>query len=408
MYKRTLNNQFERLLNNYPVLIVTGPRQVGKSTAVYELTKTHNFKYVTLDDLAVRAQALEDPVFFIQEMGYPLIIDEVQYAPILLEVIESIVNKKRLLEGDANGMFVLTGSQTFELMQGVTQSLAGRATIVKMMPLSYNETIEVEEKTFLPKNKMEINTNFDSNVSRLFKRIVRGFFPELYRNDKLDSSKFYSDYVSTYIDRDISELINIKDKLKFHNFLQHLATLTAQQVNYSNIARNVGVDENTIKSWISILETSGLIYLVQPYSEIKLTKRIVKAPKLYFCDTGLAAYLAKIYDSENLMISNLAGAYFETYVMNEIVKSYINNNKKFDGYYYRDNNQNEIDLVILQDLKLHCIEIKKGSLFTKKDVKSFNQLSESQYEIGTSCILCNTEENYALAENLYVYSIGVI
>ena len=238
--------------------------------------------------------------------------------------------------------------------------------------------------------------------------IVRGLYPELYKNPKLSSEQFYKNYVNTYLDRDVSELIQIKDKIIFHNFLQHLATLTSQQINYSDIAKNVGIDAKTVKSWISILQRSGIIYLLQPYSEHKLSKRIVKAPKMYFCDTGLAAYLAKVDNPEYLIRSNLAGAFMETYVINEIKKYYENNDKRFNGYYYRDNHQNEIDLILIENGELHCVEIKKGSMFEKKHVKSFSQLKDSQYAMGVSCIICNTEKNYAINREVYVYSVSCI
>lgn len=408
MIKRTIQNQIEYSLDHYPVVIITGPRQVGKSTEVFKLTKSRGFTYVTLDNISERKLAIEDPDFFIQQHGVPLIIDEIQYSPILIEVIESIVNKKRLLDDNANGMFVLTGSQTFNLMRNVTQSLAGRASILQMLPLSQNEILKREEKAFLPSFDLLKNEYKAIDVHDLFKNIVRGFYPQLYKDKEMDTHLFYANYINTYLDRDVSELIHLKDKLSFHNFLQHLATLTSQQINYSDIAKSVGVTHATIKSWISILETSGIIYLLQPYSEIKLSKRIVKNPKLYFCDTGLAAHLARVYDYENLLISNLAGAFMETYVMNEIIKSYRNNGKVFNGYYYRDNNQNEIDLIIQENLKNHCIEIKKGCLFNESHVKSFKSLKESQYEFGISCIVCNTEKNYTLNRDVFVCNVNCI
>ena len=408
MFDRTIYPKIKDCLEHYPVVVVTGARQVGKSTEVYKLVKDCGFHYVSLDNLMERSLAQTDPMFFIQQHELPLIIDEVQYAPILLEVIESIVNKKRLEQGSANGLFVLTGSQAFSMMEGVTQSLAGRACILNMMPLSANEIDGKEEKVFVPSMTCFKKEVHPVSVKELFKRIVRGFYPELHRDPESDTSLYYRNYVNTYIDRDVSELINIKDKLVFHNFLQHIATLTSQQVNYASISKMVGVSATTIKSWLSILEASGILYFLQPYSEIKLSKRIVKAQKMYFSDTGLAAYLARIYSSENLEISNLAGAFMETYVMNEIKKSYINNGREFSAYYYRDSNQNEVDLILLEDGRMHCIEIKKGSLFSLKDVKGFTQLEKTSYEKGLSCILCNTDKNYALSKDVFVYSIDVI
>ncbi|MCD7948648.1 MAG: ATP-binding protein [Erysipelotrichaceae bacterium] len=407
MFQRTVFNRIKNSLKHYPVVIVTGPRQVGKSTEIYKLTQ-EGFHYVSLDNISNRREALEDPEFFIQQHGIPLIIDEIQYAPILMEVIESIVNEKRLKNGDANGMFILAGSQTFSMMKGVTQSLAGRVSILKMMPLSYSEIVGKEENPFLPSLEIYNKTFEPINVNDLYKIIVRGMYPELYKDKDSDTFEYYENYVNTYINRDVSELINIKDKLAFYNFLQYIASLTSQQVNYSDISKNIGVDSKTIKSWISILETSGIVYLLQPYSEYKLSKRITKSPKLYFCDTGLAAHLARVNNPEYLMISNLAGAFMETYVMNEIKKSYENNGLKFNGYYYRDNHQNEIDLILIDNMQLHCIEIKKGSMFEKKHVKSFNQLAHSQYEMGTSCIICNTEKNYAINRDILVLSLSCI
>lgn len=349
--------------------------------------------------------ALADPEFFIQQHGYPLIIEEIQYAPILLEVIESIVNKKRLEVGNANGLFILTGSQAFNLMQGVTQSLAGRACILKMMPLSYNEIMNKEELPFIPSLDKFKEKQSSIDVNEL---IVRGFYPELYNNKEIDTYMFYENYVNTYLERDVSQIVNVQNKLLFHSFMQYIASITSQQINYSDISRGLGIDVKTVKSWVSVLETSGIVYLLQPYSDTKLTKRMVKSPKLYFSDTGLAAHLAKVDNPNYLCVSNLGEAFMENYVMNEIKKSYENNGKRFDGYYYRDNHQNEVDLVLVDQRKVHCIEIKKGSLFNNSHVKSFKQLENGQYEIALSCIVCNTQENYMIDRNIIVLSVQCI
>lgn len=277
-----------------------------------------------------------------------------------------------------------------------------------MNPLSRNELIGKEEIPFLPDMQKLKTQEAPVNINELYKMIVRGFYPELLSSPQIPTRQFYSDYVRTYLDRDINELINLKDKLKFHNFLQYLASTTSQQINYTHLAQDVGVDIKTVKGWISILETSGIIYLLQPYSEYKLSKRIVKSPRLYFCDTGLAAYLARVYDSENLLISNLAGAFMETYVINEIRKSYENNGLELPGYYYRDNNQNEVDLIIVENLNIHCIEIKKGSMFNNSHIRSFDKLKSSQYEMGTSCIICNTEEGYSINRDVCVLPVTSI
>lgn len=408
MINRTIRKYIVESLELYPVIVITGARQVGKSTIATTLIDEFHFHYVSLDDIDNRRMAIEDPKLFIQYHGYPLIIDEAQYAPVLFEVIESICNDARMHNKKSTGLFIITGSQIFQMMKDVTQSLAGRATIINMPPLSANEIRGTIEKPFKVNMKKMKEDFVYRDIHQLFKEIHRGYFPELYNRPKHSSEKYYSDYVSTYIDRDISELIHIKDKLKFHNFMQILASLTAQQVNYATLSKEVEVSIVTIKQWISVLQASGIIFLLQPYNELSIKKRVVKTPKIYFIDTGLACYLAKLKDSESLLASNFAGAFMETYVINEIRKSYLNNNEEFDAYYYRDNNQNEIDLILLENGELTLIEIKKGVSFKLSDVSSFKQLKNSQYKIKESCILCNTEKNYPLSQDIYVMSVNTI
>ncbi|MCD7949733.1 MAG: ATP-binding protein [Erysipelotrichaceae bacterium] len=408
MINRTIRKYVIDSLDLYPVVVITGARQVGKSTLVASLAEEFHFNYVSLDDIDNRRMALEDPKMFIQYFGYPLIIDEVQYAPILFEVIESICNNARIHNEKSTGLFIITGSQIFQMMKGVSQSLAGRATIINMSPLSSNEIRGIEEEPFVV-NMDKMKKKFEyRDVHQIFHEIQRGYFPELYNRSGHSAEKYYSDYVSTYIDRDISEIVNVKDKLKFHNFMQILASLTAQQINYASLSKEVEVSAVTIKQWLSVLQASGIIFLLQPYNENSIKKRVVKSPKIYFVDTGLACYLTKLKDSESLLASNFAGAFMETYVVNEIRKSYLNNNKEFDAYYYRDNNQNEIDLIMMENAQLTLVEIKKGVSFDLKDVSAFQLLKNSQYKIKESCILCNTEKNYPLSSDVFVMSVNVI
>lgn len=408
MINRTIHNQILQSLKIFPITVITGPRQVGKSTEVYKLTKSHGFKYVSLDNIDNRRLAINDPKYFLEIHQQPLIIDEIQYAPILMEVIEEIVNKARIEQKNPYGMYVLTGSQTFQLMQNVTQSMAGRANILKMEPLSLNEISNKAEIPFIPSEDMLKTKIDDYSIESLFNQIINGFYPELYSNDNLNADLFYDRYISTYIDRDISEIINVSNKTKFHNFMQILASLTGQQLKVDNISKTVGVDNKTINKWISVLETSGIIYLLQPYNEQSITKRIAKSTKIYFADTGLAAYLIRVGDYRTLEASVFSGAFMETYVMNEIRKSYINNGKAFNAYYYRDSNQNEIDLILLENGTLHFIEIKKGISFNESDVKAFKQLEMSNYNKGYSCIICNTRQNYAIKKNVAALSIKTI
>ena len=409
MIKRTIK---EALLNNiksYPVTLVTGARQIGKTTLCYELTKEFNFNYVSLDDLDNRSEALSDPKFFLAKHKTPLIIDEVQYAPILFEYIESIVNKKRLEAGDANGMYVLTGSQKFKLMKNATESMAGRVGIINMSPLSINETIGRSEIPF----KVDLDTAFERAKYKitpddLFELIAKGFYPELYRNPDLNVSTFYSNYVSTYIDKDVTDIMDVKNKLLFHKLMQLLASLTGEELVYDNLAKQIGVDKKTIMNWISVLEASNIIYLLQPYYENSLTKRVIKRPKIYFRDTGLACHLAKLGDAKSLAVSHFSGHFVETYVVNEIIKSYKNTETYAEFYYYRDNEQNEIDLIIQSNRKLKFIEIKSGMNFNNNSVKGFKALDNTQYTIDTSCVICLNDSIYKINDNVYALPISVI
>ncbi len=409
MIERTIKKALIEIINSYPVALVTGARQVGKSTLCYELKKELNYNYVSLDDMDERQLANNDPKFFLAKHQAPLIIDEVQKAPILFEYIESIVNNKRLEIGDANGMYVLTGSQKFKLMKSVTESLAGRVGIINMSPLSFNEIIKKNEIPFeVDINKAIDECSYKMTIDNLFEQITKGFYPELYRNPKLNKDSFYSNYVATYIDRDVSEIIDVKNKLSFHKLMQLLASLTGEELIYDNIAKQIGVDKKTVMNWISVLEASNIVYLLQPYFETSLAKRVVKRPKIYFRDTGLACYLAKLSDAKNLAVSHFSGHFVETYVINEILKTYENTNTHAEFYYYRDKEQNEIDLIIQRGGKLSLIEIKSGMNFSRSDVKAFDKLKKSKYEIGESAIICLTDSIYKIDENIYVLPITVI
>ena len=409
MIKRTIKEMLINNINSYPVTLVTGARQIGKSTLCYELTREYDFNYVSLDDLDNRSEAINDPKFFLEKHKAPLIIDEVQYAPILFEYIEAIVNKRRLETGDANGMYVLTGSQKFKLMKNVTESMAGRVGVINMSPLSYNEVIgrqeipfKVDLKTILQRSEHKISSD------ELFELITKGFYPELYRNPKLNVNSFYSNYITTYIDKDVSEVVEVKNKLLFHKLMQLLASLTGEELIYDNLANQIGVDKKTIVNWISILESSNIIYLLQPYFESSLTKRVIKRPKIYFRDTGLACHLAKLGDARNLSVSHFAGHFVETYVINEIIKSYENTETYAEFYYYRDSNQNEIDLIIQTHGKITLVEIKSGMNFNTGSIKAFKELDCSQYMIDTSCIICLNDSVYKIKDNVYALPISAI
>lgn len=410
MIERTIEKEVIKGIKNRPVVLITGGRQVGKSTLCFKLKRELGFNYVSLDDLRLREQAKSDPELFLETHKWPLIIDEVQNAPGLFDAIEAVVNKEKLENGSNYGMYVLTSSQSYELMKDVNQSLAGRVGIISMCPLSLREINNSEEKVFTY-DILELakrSNYFDYNSDILFEYITRGMYPELYANKELDTEFFYSSYLSTYIERDVAKIINIRDKLKFQYFMQLLASMTGQELVYETIARTVGVTIETIKSWISVLLAGDIIYLLKPYNELSFVKRIVKRPKLYFCDTGLACYLANLSNPESLKNSIFKGRFVETFIVNELKKSFRNNNKRENFFYYRDNNQNEIDLIILENATLHLIECKSGIKFTKSDIKAFKQLRSSSYQVGTSFVICNTSSVYKIDENVYAIPLSAI
>ncbi len=411
MIKRTIYDYIIKTISNRPVTLITGARQVGKSTLCGELVKEFNYNYVSLDNLRERKTAFEDPELFLQVHKYPLIIDEVQYAPKLFAVIEQIVNEKKFKDGDNYGMYILTGSQSYKLLEGVSESMAGRVAIVNMSPLSLSEIHNVEENIFKVDMTTNINRtqNYKIPLLEVYETIVKGFYPELYDNLNLESEQFYSDYVQTYIERDVSKAINLIDKLKFQNFLEIMASFTGEELVYDTIAKAVGVSVPTIQSWISVLVSGNIIHLLQSYNENSAIKRVVKRPKIYFSDTGLACYLARLNNPEVLRNSRFNGRFMETFIINEIMKSYMNNNKKTNFYYYRDNDQNEIDLIILDKGVLHLIECKTGISYKLSDVKAFETLEKkTKYLVGSKSIICNTDVCYSIGKGVLVLPITSI
>lgn len=409
MINRNILKEIENSVSSRPVTLITGARQVGKSTLAL-MFESKGFSYVSLDSSRERELARKDPEMFLSMHPWPLIIDEVQRAPQLFEAIEEIVNKEKRNNINNYGMFILTGSQMYKLMNGITESLAGRVSIIHMMPLSRNEIINTKEEAF----NFDIKTINERAVKNplppkeLYKTIVKGFYPELYSNDMLKIQKFYSDYVETYIERDVSEMINVKDKFAFRKFMELLGSLTGEELIYDNIAKIIGVDKKTIMAWLSVLIAGDIIYLLEPYNELSIAKRIVKRPKVYFNDTGLACYLAKINSGEILSASPYLGRFVETYIINELRKSLINNGEEPNFYYYRDSNMNEIDLVIIKDGKLHRVECKSGMSFNNKAVKGFKQLENTSYPIGAKVIICNTDTAYPLEDDVYVLPLAGI
>ena len=309
-------------------------------------------------------------------------------------------------------MYILTGSQSFKLMKGVTQSMVGRVALIDMLPLSLKEIRNVKEDKFKidPLVNNEILKSNKLNNDDIYNFIVKGFYPERYdENSSINSDEFYSYYVRTYIERDVSEIIQLKDKLKFQRFMEILASLTGEEFVANSIAKDLGVSLQTINSWISVLEATNIIYFLQPYFEYSVLKRAVKRNKLYFYDTGLAAYLARLNNVDVLRNSYFCGRFVETFIINEIIKSFKNNNKNISFYYYRDFDQNEIDLLYIEDGIMHFIECKSGISYSKADAKAFKKVKrETKMAIGLSALICFTDSIYTLDEGVYCLPVRSI
>lgn len=402
--KRLLEKDIIENSKSFPVILLCGPRQVGKTTILEKLSN-HQANYVSLDDPLERKNAKEDPSLFLENHKTPLIIDEIQYATELLPYIKMKVDKARLeaLENNTSstGLYYLTGSQMFAMMQNVSESLAGRVGIIDMYGLSYSEIIGKEQSYFLPtKERCSLREkNKRPDTLEVFEKIVRGSFPALYQNEAISTEKFYNSYLRTYLERDIRDMVTIKEETKFLTFMSAVACRTGQELNYDNIAKDAEIDNKTAKNWLSLLQTSGLIFLLQPYSN-NPTSRAIKTPKMYFTDTGLACYLAGYSNAKTLEKSAINGNMFETYVVMEVVKSFVTDNKDPRLYlnFYRDSNQIEIDLIITENNILYPIEIKKSKNPNKNMTKNFRILNKGEKQIGEGGVICMVENIIPLDE----------
>lgn len=398
MYQRTLSNIVRQVSSSFPVLLVTGPRQVGKTTLL-EMCAESGRHYVTLDDLDARNLAQKDPGLFVQTYTPPLIIDEIQYAPQLFSYIKLIVDKTR-----QNGLFWLTGSQKFHLMQGISESLAGRVAILDLLGLSQAELNgkATVSSPFLPDQLWIQNASQNNSVSaplrEIYQRIWLGSFPRVLEYPDIRET-FYRSYIQTYLQRDVKDVLHVSDDIAFHNFLGAVAARTGQLLNYADLARDVAIDNKTVKAWLSVLERSGLIYLLRPYHN-NLTKRLVKAPKLYFLDTGLCTYLTKWTDVGALEAGAMSGAILETYLFSEILKSYWHHGKEPNFYFYRDLDQKEIDLVIEAGDTLYPVEFKKTGTPSQTASKQFGVLEKLKKKIGHGCVICFVEKPVPLSREV--------
>lgn len=415
---RTIENSLNSLIDNCPVILITGPRQVGKTTLLNHLVATSERKinYISLDNLLVRSQAIEDPEMFLRTYEPPLIIDEFQYAPNLLSYIKIKVDNARKNEMFGDGkevgtLYYLTGSQVFQTMKNVSESLAGRIGILDLYGFSEREMEGKEEPIFLPdiellKKKDRTETR---SINEIFERIINGSYPEVISENGRDKERFYEDYIRTYVERDIRQLINIKDESKFVKFISSVAARTAQEYNAMDIANDVEIDSKTVDEWMSLLKNTNLVYMLPSYSNNNIQKAI-KRPKIYFMDTGLACYLTGYISSTTLEKSAYNGAIFETYIISEIIKSYTNNGKdpRARLYYYRDTNQKEIDLLVFYDNKVYPVEIKKSANPGKMAIKNFDVVEKFGTEIGNGIVLCMIENIMAIDDNNYFVPIEYV
>lgn len=399
--KRAGEEALKNLLDSFKIVLVTGPRQVGKSTMLKELY-SDEYNYVTLDDINRLQIAQSDPkLFFINHPG-KLIIDEIQYCPELFVEMKRIVDQK-----DETGQFILTGSQTFALMKNVSESLAGRVGIMELKPLSTREILRRESRApFSPSLDLLHSPVPDISYNELWENIHRGSMPELYRRPSLNPESFYASYVSTFIQRDVRQLSAVQDLNLFSRFITVLAARTSQELNYAAIAKDVEVDQKTIKSWVGILEASGVLYVISTFSNNHL-KRVTKAPVLYFFDTGLAAYLGRWKTAETLQNGAYSGAILENYCVSEIIKSYSNHGTiNYPIYFYRDKDKREIDLIIEESGVLYPIEIKQSAVPNIRMTRHMSVLEKAQgFKVGLKTILAQVDRYYLLAEDTLVCPI---
>ena len=384
--ERNIKEAFERVNSFFPIVLVIGARQVGKSTFLRKVAEPTR-KYVSLDPLDIQKQAREDPRLFLANNPAPVIFDEIQNVPELLPYIKAVVDEVRQTSPEkAKGMFWLTGSQQFHLMKGVSESLAGRVGILNLYGLSNAELDGRKSQPFLPDNPRP-SVPAKSPIE-VFTRIWRGSYPEIAtaNPDTNIWSAFFQSYIQTYLMRDVRALTQVADEHKFYDFLRAVAARTGQMLNYSSLARDADISQPTAKSYLSILETSGIVKLLYPYSRNK-TRNMVSTPKLHMLDTGLAAFLTGWTSPEVLLNGAMAGAFFESWCVAEILKSYVNAGETPNFYYYRDKDKNEIDLVIERNGKIYPVEFKKAATVSKADVKHFNKLADLKTPVGTGTLI---------------------
>ena len=402
---RNLETVVDQVTKEYPVVLVTGPRQVGKTTMLQKLMEGTDRGYVSLDDLNERSIAKSDPELFLQLHKPPVLIDEVQYAPELFTYIKIYVDKDH-----EPGAFWLAGPQVFKLMRGVQESVAGRVAVLSMTSLSQAEicggamepfSVDLDALTKRAKSREAADTR------GIYERIYRGSMPAIVSGANSNSQIFYNSYLSTYIERDVKELSEAIDSLKFLRFITAAAARCSQMLNVADIARDADINQKQAKDWLSILETLGTIFYLHPYSN-NLLKRLVKTPKLYFYDTGLVCYLTKWSNAETLESGAMNGAVLENYVVAEITKTYLNSGKEPYMYYYRDKDMKEIDIMLEHDGVLNPIEIKKTSNPGTELTKVFGLLDRTSMPRSKGAVICMKPQIGAIDRDNYIVPVWVI
>jgi predicted AAA+ superfamily ATPase len=403
-FPRTLELLVSEVSAHFPAVMLTGARQTGKTTLLKKLAGKDR-GYVTLDNPHSLLLAHRDPAGFIQNFPGPILIDEIQYAPQLFPYIKMAADS-----GHTPGRFWLTGSQKFSMMKNVSESLAGRVGILSLMGLSLRELFGRghDSPRFLPDPALFKKPYANPLTSgELFRLIWRGSFPALAADKDLNRDVFFNSYVETYVKRDVRDLTQVGNEATFVSFLTACAARTGQLLNMADISRAADISPTTGKQWLSVLEASGLVFLLRPYFT-NVTKRMVKAPKLYFLDTGLAAFLTRWPTPETLEMSSVSGAFFETWVIGELLKNWLGHGPVAPFYYYRDKDQTEIDLLIIQGDTVHPLEIKKSGAPDIRDIRHFQAIKKLRLKIGPGGVVCLAAQAQPLAENQWIIPAGLI
>lgn len=405
--KRALESTFLATSKCFKVVLVTGPRQCGKTTMMRKLAEDEGIgrKYVTLDDFSARKMAKESPNLFLQVYKPPVFIDEVQYAPELFSYIKMYVD-----EHQQPGDIWLSGSQIFKMMENVQESLAGRVGLLRMSTLSQAEIQGVESKPFNPEIHSIITRakkRKTAEIPELYERIFKGSLPDVVRHDITARDRIYSSYINTYIERDVRGLSGIIDSLKFYDFVTATAAHIGQIINFRTIADTSGISVQTCKEWMQIMERLGIVFLLHPYAN-NLLKRTISKPKLYFYDTGLAVYLTRWADSITLMNGNFDGAALENFVISEIVKSYHNAGQEHYLNYYRDKDAKEIDIIREVNNTIYPMEIKKTGMPDQRITRVFSVLENKSKTVADGIVLCTAPNISTIGKNNYIVPISVI